>query len=60
MKILLISIAGCFLLTSCARINKWMGWKDNNLVEQVAEDAIELSCGQHVDLSAVKPSEEKP
>jgi hypothetical protein len=49
------AIATCvILLTSCALINRTMGFKDGNLVEEIAEDAIELSSGQKVDLSAVK------
>lgn len=54
MKFLLISVAGCFILTACAAINKRMGWKDNNPVELITEDVIELSSGEHVDLSANK------
>ena len=44
------------ILSSCGYLNPLFGWKDQNALEVIAEDAIELSSGEHVNLSAEKPT----
>lgn len=44
------------VLSSCGYLNPLFGWRDQNIVEQIAEDAIEVSSGDKVDLSAEKPA----
>lgn len=44
------------ILSSCGYLNPLLGWKDQNIAEQIAEDAIEISSGEKVNLSAEKPA----
>lgn len=61
MKYALIKISLALFLTSCAVLNRAFNLKDQNLVEQLAEDAIEISSGQQVNLSEKKfPSPQEP
>jgi len=58
---LMISIFGfiCAMsaLSSCGYINPFFGWKDQNIVEEITEDAIEISSGERVNLSAQKTTQ---
>ena len=44
------------VLSSCGYLNPLLGLKNDNAIEELAEEAIELSSGERVDLSAEKPT----
>jgi hypothetical protein len=44
------------ILSSCGYLNPLLGLRNDNVIEEIAEDAIELSSGEKVDLSAEKPA----
>ena len=39
------------LLVGCGTLNKWVGMKDDNVLENSVEDLIELGTGAQIDLT---------
>ena len=39
------------IIGGCTTLNRWMGLPNDNLAENLVEDAIELQSGQQVDLT---------
>ena len=48
--VIIISCVG-----GCSYFNKFMGLKDDNVVEEAAEDVIEHETGIHLDLTPLTP-----
>ena len=44
-----------FLVGGCSYVNKWCGLKDDNIVEEVTEKAIEMKTGLDIDLTPSTP-----
>lgn len=45
----------CMWLTSCSSINKMFGLKDDNVAEELIEQAIESKTGLNIDLTPSSP-----
>jgi len=50
-KLILAVVLIAVICGGCAMLNKWCGLKDDNLAENLVEDAIEFETGQQVDLT---------
>ena len=49
---IIIIIFVCFMLFGgCGYINKKLGWKDDNIVEEIIEDVIEYKTGVGIDFT---------
>ena len=52
-----IAIASMIIpvMIGCSTINKWCGFKDNNIIEESSEKVIEMTTGVDVDLTPETP-----
>lgn len=41
---------GCIII-GCSTVNKWCGFKDDNVIENLTEDAVECTTGLQIDLT---------
>lgn len=46
------------LAYGCAPVNRWIGLKDDNIVETLSEDVIRYKTGLDIDLTPENPDED--
>lgn len=51
MKLIVLLIGMAIVFQACSKINQTLGLKDDNIIEEKVEDAIESKLGLDVDLT---------
>lgn len=51
MLVVLIACGSLIALSGCESVNKFMGFQNDNIVENLTEDLIEYETGRQIDLT---------
>jgi len=54
-KIIYLLLILIIQLSSCSYVNRYFGWEDDNLAEEVVEEVIKVKAGINIDLTPSSP-----